>query len=353
MYRALELAQSGWPAALPNPLVGCVIVKDGAIIAEGAHLFYGGPHAEVNAINNLPVSFVTAECSLYVTLEPCSHFGKTPPCAELIIRMGFGLVVVAIKDPNPLVSGKGIARLQEAGIEVITGICEDAARVLNARFFTFHKELRPYITLKWAQSQDGFISRFPVPSNRAENLISRPAAHVFSHELRARSQAILVGKNTVLADNPSLTVRLVQGRHPMRIVLDRQLEIPLDLAVFSDTAQVIVVNERKSVREGHIEYLEVPSGANYLEQLFRKLHERGIQNLLVEGGTKILQLFIDEGYWDEAYVIENPDICLGTGIEAPEFAIKNSFSLVGEDKVFHHLKNETLPASGPLSREIF
>lgn len=353
LKRALELAQNGWPAALPNPLVGCVIVKDGQIVAEAAHLIYGGPHAEVNAIAALPSDVDPRQCTVYVTLEPCSHFGKTPPCADLLISRGFQRVIVAVKDPNPLVSGKGIALLEQAGIQVVSGIAEEEARQLNRRFFTFHEQQRPYIVLKWAQSQDGFVSRFPVPANRSQNMISREAAQVLSHELRAQSQAILVGKNTVLADNPSLTLRLAKGRQALRVVLDRHLEIPKQMSVFSEEAPVLIVNEEKSVQEGHLTYLKIKSGASFLKDLLGELHKRGIQNLLVEGGTRILQVFLDEGLWDEVVVVENPDLRLGSGISAPIFAMKNSFRLVGGDKVFHHYKNETLPASGALSREIF
>lgn len=353
MKRALELAQAGWPEAIPNPLVGCVIVKDGRIVAEGAHLAYGGPHAEVNAVKALGDVTDPKAHTVYVTLEPCAHFGKTPPCADLLIDKGFAEVVVAAEDPNPLVSGKGIERLRAAGIRVITGVCRETAREMNRRFFTFHEKKRPYIVLKWAQSQDGFVSRYPVPTLRSENMISRGPAQLVSHQLRARSQAILVGKTTVMADDPALTVRLVKGRHPLRVVLDRRLEIPPTMAVFSKEAPVWLVNEQKSGVEGHVNYIKIEEGPMFLQQVLSALHQNGIQNLLVEGGTQILQGFIDQGLWDEVIVIENPDLRLGSGVEAPKFAIKNTFGLVGEDKLFQHFKDEGMAEKGPLTYEIF
>ncbi|MBL7917041.1 MAG: bifunctional diaminohydroxyphosphoribosylaminopyrimidine deaminase/5-amino-6-(5-phosphoribosylamino)uracil reductase RibD, partial [Bacteroidia bacterium] len=198
ILRTLTLAQKGLGAVSPNPLVGCAIVKDGEIVAEGYHQKFGEAHAEVNAINNLPKDINPADCTLYVNLEPCSHQGKTPPCADLIISKGFKKVVIANMDTNPLVGGKGIEKLRTAGIEVITGVCEQEAKFLNRRFFTFHEKKRPYIILKWAQTADGFISKLPVPADRNKNLISGEASRKLVHQMRAEEDAILVGKNTVI-----------------------------------------------------------------------------------------------------------------------------------------------------------
>jgi diaminohydroxyphosphoribosylaminopyrimidine deaminase/5-amino-6-(5-phosphoribosylamino)uracil reductase len=352
MQQALDLAKKGWPQVAPNPMVGCVIVKQDEIVASGYHQQFGGPHAEVVAISQLPPGLPTADCILYVTLEPCSHTGKTPPCADLIIQKGVKQVVVATKDPNPLVAGQGIKKLEEAGIHVITGILEKEARELNKRFVTFYEKRRPYYILKWAQTADGFVSRIPI-HNKEENTISGKEAQTMVHRLRAETMGIMVGKNTVLTDNPLLTTRLVPGKNPVRIFIDRNLQVPADFNIYNTEAPTIIFNELKEEEEGHLRFIRLDFKGDLLDQISRHLYQLGIQSVLVEGGPFLLNDFIHKDLWDEALVFQNPDLYFKEGIKAPEFALKNTFELVGNDKLYHHFKNEALPAVGPLEKEIF
>lgn len=353
MQQALDLALKGWPMVQPNPMVGCVIVHGGQVVASGYHAQFGGPHAEVHAVQALPPGIDPAECTVYVTLEPCSHFGKTPPCADLLVRSKFSKVVVASTDPNPLVAGRGIEKLKAAGIKVEQGVLENEARDLNKRFYCFHQEKRPYITLKWALSADGFVSRDPLPADRSQNKITRKAADLEVHRMRSENMAIMVGKGTVLADDPQLTSRLVQGPDPIRVLVDRKLEIPAKARVFDKRGSVLVFNELKEEDQGHVRFVLLKSGQGILEQVLQKLHEFGIQTLFVEGGTHLLTEFLTANLWDEALVFQNPDLFFDNGIRGPEFPLKNTFELVGEDKLYHHYRNEALPAKGPLSKEIF
>jgi diaminohydroxyphosphoribosylaminopyrimidine deaminase/5-amino-6-(5-phosphoribosylamino)uracil reductase len=352
MQQALDLAKKGWPQVAPNPMVGCVIVRQDEIVASGYHQQFGGPHAEVAAINQLPSGLSTADCILYVTLEPCSHTGKTPPCADLLIQKGFKQVVVATKDPNPLVAGQGIKKLEAAGIIVTLGILEKEARELNKRFVTFFEKQRPYYILKWAQTADGFVSKIKV-LNKQENIISGNAAQQLVHRLRAETMGIMVGKNTVLTDNPLLTTRLVPGKNPVRIFIDRNLQVPVDFNIYNAEAPTIVFNAVKEAEENHLSFIRLDFVGNIPEQVTRHLHRLGIQSVLVEGGPFLLNDFIHKDLWDEALVFQNPDLHFKEGIKAPEFALKNTFELVGNDKLFHHFKNEALPAVGPLGKEIF
>lgn len=351
MQIALDLAKQGWPQVAPNPMVGCVIVKNDTVVAQGFHAMYGGPHAEVVAISNLPKDISPAECTLYVTLEPCSHFGKTPPCADLIIEKGFKTVVVACNDPNPLVSGNGIKKLQAAGIDVITGVLEIQARQLNKRFVTYFEEGRPYLIVKWAQTADGFISKIPVPKNHAENIITRAEAQTYVHRLRAETMGIVVGKNTVLNDNPSLTTRLVEGKNPVRIFIDQKLEVPADFNVYNTEANTIVFNAIKNEQQGHIQFIQLNFNVSILPELLQKLFDLNIQSLLVEGGSVLINDLITHNLWDEVLVFQNPDLAFGQGLKSPVFALKNTFELVGNDKLFHHYRNETFTSS--MSKEIF
>lgn len=337
MQLALQLAAKGWPAVSPNPMVGCVIVHKGTILAGDYHQAYGGPHAEVNAIRSLPDNTPFEECELYVTLEPCAHHGKTPPCADLILSKGIKRVFVAMSDPNPLVNGLGIARLREHGVEVQTGILEQEARQLNKRFFTFHEKKRPYITLKWAESADGFISRIPLPQKREDNLISGEQAQRFAHRLRAEHMAILVGKNTALADDPELTTRLVQGPNPLRILLDRNLQVPAKAKIFNSTAKTLVFNRVKQGTEGSVPYVKLDPDTPDLPQLLNHLHEQGIQSLLVEGGLRVMQAFLEQSYFDAIYKIRNPALNLERGIPAPVFDFgKATPGMLGKDELYSH-----------------
>jgi diaminohydroxyphosphoribosylaminopyrimidine deaminase / 5-amino-6-(5-phosphoribosylamino)uracil reductase len=323
MRLALELALKGWPEVAPNPMVGCVIVNKGHVVASGYHQKFGETHAEVNAINTLPDTVFPNDCELYVSLEPCAHHGKTPPCAELIIKKGFKKVIIASSDPNPLVNGKGIALLRAAGIEVVAGLLEAEARYLNRRFYTFHEKKRPYISLKWAESADGFISRLPVPENREDNLISGPEALAFAHRLRAEHMGILVGKNTVLADNPSLTTRLVKGKSPVKIILDSRLEVPRSANIFAPGAKTLVFNVLKEGQEGELQFIRFhPERQDPLEQVLHTLYAQGIQSVLVEGGSSVLQSFIRRELFDAVYKMVNPRLKLQNGVKAPAFLME-------------------------------
>lgn len=319
-------------------MVGCVIVHNDEVVASGFHEQYGGPHAEVNAINALPDKIQAAHCTLYVTLEPCSHHGKTPPCADLIMSKGFKKVVVASTDPNPLVAGEGIKRLKNAGIEVMVGVLEKEARVLNKRFFTFFEQKRPFFILKWAQTEDGFISRIGVPKTREGNKISGIEADVMVHQLRAQCQGILVGKNTVLYDNPTLTTRLVKGNNPTRMFIDRKLEVPFTFNIYNSEAKTLVFNEVKDKTEDNIQFIKIDFDKNVLGQLASRLYELKIQNVLVEGGTFLIDQFIGQNLWDEIMIFQNPQLYFAQGVKAPAIALKNNFELVGNDKLYRYFR---------------
>jgi diaminohydroxyphosphoribosylaminopyrimidine deaminase/5-amino-6-(5-phosphoribosylamino)uracil reductase len=315
-------------------MVGCVIVHHETVVATGYHQKFGDKHAEVNAIQNLPAYIPTNECVLYVTLEPCSHYGKTPPCSDLIISKGFKTVVVACKDPNPLVAGSGINKLKTAGIEVITGVLEQQARELNKRFITFFEKKRPYYILKWAQTADGFISKLPVPASQQDNKISGPEAHQQVHTMRSEVSAIMVGKNTVMNDNPQLTTRLAEGKNPIRVFIDQNLEIPLHYNIYNPEAPTIIINALKEELSGTHHFVKINFQENVLQQISEKLYAFNIQSVLVEGGAFLLNDFIEQHLWDEALVFQNPNLNFGAGIKAPVFALKNSFELVGDDKLY-------------------
>lgn len=320
--RCFELASQGLGNTAPNPLVGCVIVKGDTIIAEGSHEYYGGPHAEVNAIKSLPDDYDFSDCTVYVNLEPCSHFGKTPPCSDLVISKKVKRVVICNVDTNPLVAGKGIEKLRKSGIEVESGVLETEGKELNKRFFTFHEKKRPYIILKWAQTADGFISRSPLPQNKEDNWITSAQSKALVHTWRAQEQAILVGANTVLADDPMLTTRLANGKNPERIVIDRDLSLPLTKHVFDANAQVFVITEKKHSGTGHIHYLTISFDRDFIHQLMRVLFDSGIQSVIVEGGAKILNQFIQSACWDEARIFVGEKE-FGSGIAAPAFDFSN------------------------------
>ncbi|MBS1650972.1 MAG: bifunctional diaminohydroxyphosphoribosylaminopyrimidine deaminase/5-amino-6-(5-phosphoribosylamino)uracil reductase RibD [Bacteroidetes bacterium] len=321
MQRALDLAKKAWPNVAPNPMVGCVIVCNNNVVAEAYHLKFGDNHAEVNAIKKLPSNINPLNCTLYVTLEPCSHFGKTPPCADLIINTGFKNVVIACADPNFLVKGKGIEKLQGAGINVIIGVLEDEAKKLNKRFFTFHSLKRPYYILKWAQTFDGFISRQPPILNKFDNIIGDESQQLFSHELRASEMAIMVGKNTVLNDNPSLTTRLVKGKNPVRIVIDKNLEIPKSFNIYNAEANTIVFNAIEEGQKENILFIKLNFNSTIITQISEQLFLLNIQSVIVEGGTFLLNEFIKMKCYDEVYQFINPKLKFNKGIKAPDYKI--------------------------------
>ncbi len=327
MQRALDLAERGKGAVRPNPLVGCVLVQEGKIIGEGYHEQYGGPHAEVNAIASVTDPELFATATAYVSLEPCSHYGKTPPCANLLIEKGIKSVIVATLDPNPLVAGKGVKLLQEAGISVQVGLLEREARWQNRRFFCQQEKKRPYVILKWAQTQDGFIAR----QNFDSKWISNSQSRQLVHQWRSEEQAILVGKNTALQDNPRLNVRDWTGSDPLRVVLDSKLELPADLHLFDQQIPTLCYNLLKSEKLTNLEWVQLPQIS--LEALLADLHARQIQSVLIEGGTQTFTQFLAAGLWDEARVFTAP-IHFERGIVAPNLTQAPAEShAIGQDQL--------------------
>ncbi len=334
IQRCFQLALQGMGCVAPNPMVGCVLVANDVVIGEGFHEVYGGPHAEVNAFNSVKDQSLIPGATLYVNLEPCSHFGKTPPCADLIIEQGIKKVVVSNSDSNVLVAGKGIEKLKAAGVEVITGILAAEGKKLNKRFFTFHEKKRPYIILKWAQTQDGFISRFPVPENSADNWITGEGCKKLVHQWRAEEDAIMIGTNTVLNDNPQLTTRLVKGKNPVRVVIDKKLMIPAGANIFNREAKTIVFTEAEKTSHNNIEYIKTNFEENRIRFILTELQQRNISSLIVEGGAILLNSFIQQNLWDEARVLVSGKT-FGQGIQAPSFELNlNDYTTVDGDQVF-------------------
>jgi diaminohydroxyphosphoribosylaminopyrimidine deaminase/5-amino-6-(5-phosphoribosylamino)uracil reductase len=334
MRRCFELAVRGAGSVAPNPMVGAVIVYDNKIIGEGFHEKYGQAHAEPNAINSVNDSSLLKKSTLYVNLEPCSHIGKTPPCAALIIEKQIPRVVIANGDPNPKVAGRGIRMLQEAGIEVVTGVLEQEGRELNRRFFCFHEKHRPYIILKWAQSSDGFIDKLRNDRHSSPVQFSTPETQQLNQQLRTEEAAILVGTHTVLLDNPRLTNRSGMGKNPLRIAIDRNGKIPADFHLLDDSIDTLIFTEKHRENTIHTEFLQLDFSKNIIPQLLAELHRRNILSLVVEGGAKLLQSFISDGLWDEARV-ETAPIQLQQGVSAPQLA-QNSLTetkFFGENKI--------------------
>jgi diaminohydroxyphosphoribosylaminopyrimidine deaminase/5-amino-6-(5-phosphoribosylamino)uracil reductase len=311
MQRALELAALGLGRVSPNPMVGCVLVHQGRVIGEGWHQKYGGPHAEVNAINSVVAKAQLKDCTLYVNLEPCSHHGKTPPCADLVITSGIKKVIISNQDPNPQVAGQGIARMREHGVEVQVGVLEEYGRFLNRRFFTFHRKRRPYIILKWAQTTDGYLAR----ANGDSKWISNEYSRQLVHRYRASEDAIMVGRGTAQHDDPAITTRHWQGRNPLRVVLDPQLVLKNELKLFDGTAQTLRYNTIRNEIKPGFELVGV-SENRILPDMWEDLYQRGIQSILVEGGAYTLKSLMEKNYWDEARVFTAP-VTFGAGISAP------------------------------------
>lgn len=312
--RCIELASNGLCNAAPNPMVGAVIVHNGKIIGEGYHARCGEGHAEVNAIRSVKDESLLKESTIYVSLEPCSHYGKTPPCADLIISKGIPRVVVGCIDPFSQVSGRGIQKLRDAGIDVTVGVLEDECKNLIRRFVTFNTQKRPYITLKWAESADGFIDINR--ENGSPVVLSTPITSMYVHKQRAEHKAILVGRKTALLDNPSLTTRNWYGANPLRLVIDRTLSLPSNLRLFDHTTPTLVFTEKEKAVEENLEYITLDFSKDILPQILTVLYERKIQSLLVEGGTTLLQSFINSGLWNEMFV-EHSEKVLGEGVESP------------------------------------
>lgn len=340
MYRCIQLAKLGSGSVAPNPMVGAVLVYENKIIGEGYHKKYGGPHAEVDCINSVEEKNkpLIEKSTIYVSLEPCSHHGKTPPCADLIIKNKIKKVVVGCTDVYKEVAGKGIQRLKEAGVEVVTGVLENESTELNKRFFGFHQKNRPYIILKWAQSANGKIG-----SLQERIFISNDYSNRLVHKWRSEEAAIVIGTRTALNDDPLLTNRYWEGKSPVRIVIDKELKLPLTLKIFNGDAQTIIFNSSRNSREENCKYIKLDP-ENFLEGMIQALYDLEIQSMLVEGGRLTLQSFIDAGLWDEARVITNEELIIENGIYSPE--VKN-FLLIKQqkylsDRIDYYIKTESV-----------
>jgi len=334
MSRCLDLAIQGLGAVSPNPMVGAVLVHEGRIIGEGYHEQYGRAHAEVRCINNVKEQdkpFIK-ESILYVSLEPCAHHGKTPPCADLIIANDIKHVVIGSSDPNPLVEGRGIAKLHNAGIEVTEHVLERECDFLNRRFMTFHTKHRPYIILKWAQSADGFFA----PQEQRQQWLTNDYSRKLVHRWRTEEDAILIGTNTALIDDPQLTARLWDGRNPVRILIDMDLRVPPDSRIFNDDAMTIVYNGLKEGLEHGIVYVRATRDG-LPQQIASDLYHRHVQSIIIEGGAYTLGQFIAAGLWDEARIFTSQSL-LSAGIPAPQIegAISDEQKLLDDTLVIKH-----------------
>lgn len=317
MNRCLQLAANGIGTARPNPSVGAVVVCDHKIIGEGFTSSCGGNHAEVNAIQSVKNKELLKKSTIYVTLEPCSHFGKTPPCSDLIIRSEIKKVVIGTIDSHSLVAGKGVEKLRNAGCEVVVGVLEEECKEQHKRFFTFHNKKRPYVILKWAESLDGFIAP-KFRDKMAPVWITSKESRQLVHQWRSQEHAILVGTNTVLEDNPSLTTREVGGKNPIRIILDKRLKISSEYSVLDKTTETIIFTEKVTKNSENLSFESIDFLKSIAGQICGKLYEKEIQSVIIEGGAKTLQIFIDGNFWDEARVFVGNNM-FHEGVKAPVF----------------------------------
>lgn len=344
MQRCLQLARCGAGSTSPNPLVGAVIVCDGRIIGEGYHIRAGEPHAEVNAVNSVSDEDrqLLSRSTMYVSLEPCSHYGKTPPCCDMIIARGIPRVVIGSADPNPQVDGAGISRMRAAGIDVTVGVLEEECLRLNRAFFTSQMHKRPYVTLKWAQSTDGYIDLLRDGGSAVK--ISSPVSQVAVHKLRAQHDAILVGRHTALLDDPSLDIRHWTGRAPLRLVIDKNNSLPAGLRIFDGVLPTVVYTacELDDKFGKNVEQVVLDYNEPLIPQILGHLHSIKVNSLLVEGGATVLQSFVNASLWDEARVEVNPSLELGNGVVAPSFPLESPDSreqLAGNEILrFHRQK---------------
>jgi diaminohydroxyphosphoribosylaminopyrimidine deaminase/5-amino-6-(5-phosphoribosylamino)uracil reductase len=336
MQRGLQLASLGAGVVAPNPMVGAVLVHEGKIIGEGWHKKYGEAHAEVNCIASVREEnkHNISRSTLYVTLEPCAHFGKTPPCADLIIRHKIPRVVIGCRDPFAEVDGKGIEKLKAAGVEVIEHVLEKECKELNKRFFTFHSLRRSYIILKWSQTGDGKMA-YPADNADERLFISNEYSNRLVHRWRSEEAAIMVGTNTALLDDPELSTRLWKGSSPVRLVLDKELRLPSSLKLFNQKVRTIVFNALKHEEQGNLLYYQLTGDESIVQQIVHALYQLNIQSVLVEGGAQLLQSFIDEGIWDEIRKIENRTLKIGNGLGVPVFTkgVKTEELEFGDDKI--------------------
>lgn len=314
MQRCLDLAKQGIEGAAPNPMVGSVIVCNGQIIGEGYHEKCGEPHAEVNAINDVKDKSLLPSSTLYVNLEPCAHYGKTPPCSLLIKQSKIPRVVVGCVDPFAKVAGKGIAIMEEAGIEVTVGVLEQASLELNKRFITFHGKKRPYIILKWAESSDGFIdTTAPIPT-----WLTNEESRALVHKMRAEEASVMVGTVAALKDNPSLTTRSWKGDDTVRVTLDRNARIPSTHTIFDQSVPTIVFTSQDVTSKPNLTYVKIDFSADVLGQCLSYLHSINLTSIIIEGGEQLLRSFIEKGLWDEAWQFVGP-IVISDGTKAPAF----------------------------------
>lgn len=314
MQRCIQLAENGLGNTYPNPMVGCVIVHNGKIIAEGWHQKAGEPHAEVNAINQIQDKEILKQSTIYVSLEPCAHHGKTPPCADLIVKHQIPKVIIGTVDPFAKVNGLGIQKLKDAGVEVISAVLEKECRVLNKRFFTFHQNKRPYVILKWAQTSDGFMAT----ENGEQKWITNEYSKQLVHKWRTEEQSILVGTNTAKADNPQLNARLWNGNQPIRLVLDKDLKLNSELHLFDGNQKTIVFTEKDKPNQENLEFVQIKFDENLPNSILQKLYELNIQSVIIEGGRKTLESFIEKDLWDEARIFTSSNIW-DSGIKSPKF----------------------------------
>ncbi len=332
MNRCLYLAKKGLGYTYPNPMVGCVVVYDNKIIGEGWHQNYGSSHAEVNAIKNINDPSVLIKSTLFVNLEPCNHFGKTPPCTDLIIKHKIPKIVIGVKDPNRIINRDGIAKLKNAGCKIILNIMKKECIHLNKRFFTFHEKKRPYIILKWARSLDGYVT--PISNQKKSKKIfwiTNPLSIQRAHKLRSNEDGIIVGVNTIINDDPKLTLRNWKGNHPKRYIIDPNLRIPKKSKILNDKHPVKILNSTKSLIENNKEWIKC--NLNNVSNILNLLYKENLQSVIVEGGAKTIQYFIDENLWDEAQVFTGNKL-IKKGLKEPKLDIKEShIEKIGYDKL--------------------
>lgn len=352
MARCLELAQDGQGNVAPNPMVGALIVHNGKIIGEGYHVKHGESHAEINAINSVKDKSLLKESTLYLSLEPCSHFGKTPPCTDTILEMGIPRIVVATMDVNPKVSGRGIELLRKAGREVVVGVLEDESRDLNRRFFTFHTRKRPYIILKWAQTLDGFIDMVRKPTDPIAPIwITNELSRTLVHRWRSEEQSILIGTRTVEKDNPMLNVRDWSGRTPTRVIIDRKLRLPIESHVFDGSIPTLLFignNAAASVRKAqfavipNLEIILIDFAKGMEMQLLKELYDRNIISVMIEGGAMLIDSFVKKNLWDEARVFVGNQFFYD-GVKAPSFTRElYSYDALGDSKLFTYRNRQAV-----------
>ena len=320
MSRCLQLAQQAEGRTAPNPMVGAVVVHNGLIIGEGYHHRCGEPHAEVNAIHSVEDQSLLMESTLFVNLEPCSHYGKTPPCAQLIIDKKIPRVVIGMGDPNPKVNGNGIKMLREAGIEVVENVLNHDCVALNKRFVTMYTQKRPFVILKWAQTQDGFIDSIRTNSETPPLRISNEITKTLNHQIRTVESAILIGTHTAILDNPHLTSRKWGHQNPVRMVVDRQLRIPRHYRIYDQTTPTVIFTDEIDENCKNITFVKLDFSKNIVPQILDYLYQINLSSLIVEGGTQLLQSFIDANLWDEVHVETSP-IIIGSGVKAPRITM--------------------------------